>query len=205
MSIPEKKEVIFKAVLSLLRQGKEIADLHISEIAQEAGIGKGTVYEYFSSREELLLEMLLYHREKEYQAIRTGLLCTGSFDERLTVLEDRLLLFVQRGDSGCSLFSQRAVPQSLFQRIWESPEMQSQNCERLDEFCGYLTEAAVAEGLIAKEPDKAYGRMVFLGCFMAFAGISRGQSEERRLSKIRADLRRMLLSALSGESIPPIL
>ena len=51
MSIPEKKAAVFRAVLHLLRQGRPLGDLKVSEIAEAAGIGKGTVYEYFPSRE----------------------------------------------------------------------------------------------------------------------------------------------------------
>ena len=54
MSMPEKKAAVFRAVLHLLRQGRPLGDLKVSEIAEAAGIGKGTVYEYFPSREELL-------------------------------------------------------------------------------------------------------------------------------------------------------
>ena len=54
MNLPEKKAAVFRAVLKLLRQGRPLGDLKVSEIAEAAGIGKGTVYEYFPSREELL-------------------------------------------------------------------------------------------------------------------------------------------------------
>ena len=56
MNLPEKKAAVFRAVLKLLRQGRPLGDLKVSEIAEAAGIGKGTVYEYFPSREELLRE-----------------------------------------------------------------------------------------------------------------------------------------------------
>lgn len=51
MNLPEKKAAVFRAVLKLLRQGRPLGDLKVSEIAEAAGIGKGTVYEYFPSRE----------------------------------------------------------------------------------------------------------------------------------------------------------
>ena len=57
MNLPEKKAAVFRAVLKLLRQGRPLGDLKVSEIAEAAGIGKGTVYEYFPSREELLREI----------------------------------------------------------------------------------------------------------------------------------------------------
>ena len=58
MNLPEKKAAVFRAVLKLLRQGRPLGDLKVSEIAEAAGIGKGTVYEYFPSREELLRDAM---------------------------------------------------------------------------------------------------------------------------------------------------
>ena len=62
MNLPEKKAAVFRAVLKLLRQGRPLGDLKVSEIAEAAGIGKGTVYEYFPSREELLRDAMQYSR-----------------------------------------------------------------------------------------------------------------------------------------------
>ena len=45
MSLPEKKAAIFHAVFSLVEQGRRLAELKVSEIAEAAGIGKGTIYE----------------------------------------------------------------------------------------------------------------------------------------------------------------
>lgn len=51
-----KKAAIFKAAMNMfLEKGYE--ETRIIDIAREAGIGKGTVYEYFPSKEELFFEM----------------------------------------------------------------------------------------------------------------------------------------------------
>ena len=67
MNLPEKKAAVFRAVLKLLRQGRPLGDLKVSEIAEAAGIGKGTVYEYFPSREELLRDAMQYSRAQGFQ------------------------------------------------------------------------------------------------------------------------------------------
>lgn len=48
-----KVEALYKAVMELLLEGREIRKMKVSEITERAGIGKGTAYEYFESREEL--------------------------------------------------------------------------------------------------------------------------------------------------------
>lgn len=50
----QRKKEIALAALDLFAE-KGLDATSISEVAQQAGIGKGTVYEYFSSKEELIL------------------------------------------------------------------------------------------------------------------------------------------------------
>ncbi len=49
----EKYNKILDALQGLL-ESKEICSISVSEIAQKAGIGKGSVYYYFSSKEDIL-------------------------------------------------------------------------------------------------------------------------------------------------------
>lgn len=54
----EKREQILNASVQLIQ--KEGLDIKIREVADLANVGKGTVYEYFSSKDELICETLLY-------------------------------------------------------------------------------------------------------------------------------------------------
>jgi len=56
MSVENKAERIYDAVLNLVNEQRNPAQITISEIADKSGIGKGTVYEYFSSKEDLFLK-----------------------------------------------------------------------------------------------------------------------------------------------------
>lgn len=50
--VKDKKTAICEAVFSLLDQG-DISKITVSMIAEEANIGKGTLYEYFDSKEDI--------------------------------------------------------------------------------------------------------------------------------------------------------
>jgi AcrR family transcriptional regulator len=56
MSADNKAERIYDAVLQLVNEQRNPAKITISEIADKSGIGKGTVYEYFSSKEDVFLK-----------------------------------------------------------------------------------------------------------------------------------------------------
>ncbi|NLA84375.1 MAG: TetR/AcrR family transcriptional regulator [Clostridiales bacterium] len=62
----EKEKSIFKGIMDLLNQGCGIHELKVSDIALAAGIGKGTVYEYFSTKEEIIREAVSYYVYKEF-------------------------------------------------------------------------------------------------------------------------------------------
>ena len=50
----------YKAVAELFMEGADLGSLTVSEITARAGIGKGTVYDYFANKEEMLAGAL-YH------------------------------------------------------------------------------------------------------------------------------------------------
>ncbi|SFV89908.1 Transcriptional regulator, TetR family [hydrothermal vent metagenome] len=63
----KKRDIALACKSIILKQG--ISDLTISAIAKEASIGKGTFYEYFHSKEEMLFELvnILMHRYNQSQ------------------------------------------------------------------------------------------------------------------------------------------
>jgi len=63
----QKKEHILDAALGVF-VNKGFSNVVINDIAKVAGIGKGTVYEYFKSKEDLFSELLihLFARHKNY-------------------------------------------------------------------------------------------------------------------------------------------
>lgn len=53
-NIPEKKQAVYDAVCAYIEEGRDTTGLTVSEITKRAGIGKGTAYEYFDSKEEMV-------------------------------------------------------------------------------------------------------------------------------------------------------
>ena len=59
----EKRNLILEAAIKIFA-AKGFSQTTVSDIAEAAGIGKGTVYEYFKSKDEILEEVFLYYMEK---------------------------------------------------------------------------------------------------------------------------------------------
>lgn len=59
-----KEKAIYRAVIELFVEGAELNSLTVSEITGKAGIGKGTAYEYFSDKEEMIAKSLYFSMEE---------------------------------------------------------------------------------------------------------------------------------------------
>lgn len=55
-----KEKAIYQAVMELFEEGADLNSLTVSEITGRAGIGKGTAYEYFSDKEEMITKAIYY-------------------------------------------------------------------------------------------------------------------------------------------------
>lgn len=78
-----KALAVCKAVLHLLDGGADINGLKVSEIARQAGIGKGTVYDYFSSKEDMVIKAVLYELDGLMGELNRALSQKEGFEEKI--------------------------------------------------------------------------------------------------------------------------
>ncbi|MEX1378058.1 MAG: TetR/AcrR family transcriptional regulator [Eubacteriales bacterium] len=60
MTEKSKKEKIYAAVMELFKEGKNIKNIKVSDIADRAGIGKGSIYLHFASKDDVIVEAANY-------------------------------------------------------------------------------------------------------------------------------------------------
>lgn len=88
---PAKRENIITAAIATFAQ-KGYAGTRIVEVAQTAGIGKGTIYEYFRSKEELFFaafEHLISESEKQISAVAASM--EGPASHQLLTVADAVI------------------------------------------------------------------------------------------------------------------
>ena len=148
----EKEIALFEAVLSLIEGGQNPYQMKVSDIAARAGIGKGTVYEYFKSKEELLCHALWYRIDCELDAVQQAMESAGTFAQMLSALMDAVyhcmrsrasllpMLFTQ--DRGCDLQAYLNEHQTRLQQV----------TDRFRALIEHCVAAGVQEGVIAPQP-----------------------------------------------------
>ncbi len=90
-SDPAKKGAIITAATTVFAQ-KGYFGTRMAEVARTAGIGKGTIYEYFRSKEDLffaIFEQLMAESGDQMAAVAATI--SGSAAQRLEILDDALI------------------------------------------------------------------------------------------------------------------
>lgn len=158
--VPPKMKALFAAVIDLLKDGYEMTDLTVAVIADRAGIGKGTTYEYFRSKEDLLAGALNYtvymyfskiwervSAEKTFQGMIYALLDSAMNPEIMPMeVFGKLFALTQSG---------REMPRQLKEKMRGQKEL----FQAVRLFYGGLFKQAVKEG-------KASGNVpeFYIGC-----------------------------------------
>ena len=83
----QPERIVDAAAVVFARKG--FSSTIMADIAREAGIGKGTLYEYFRSKDDLFFAVFeQFMKDTETSAFETGRLKTLSAAKRLTVIGD---------------------------------------------------------------------------------------------------------------------
>jgi len=85
-----RRKVIAKSTCDLFIK-KGFVNISISEIAKVAGIGKGTIYEYFSNKEDIIFELMSYLQEEYDPKLQKNLQNSITTKEKVKYLFDLFL------------------------------------------------------------------------------------------------------------------
>lgn len=103
-----KRELIFSTVLDLIKNEGRLDTITVSSIAKEAGIGKGTVYEYFESKEEIIIETVKFMMDdvfgKLINTFEVDDFCVG-----MTNFIDQLIKVLEESESNLGMVNFRYI------------------------------------------------------------------------------------------------
>lgn len=88
--LPSKVLLLYEAVEKLILEGVDINDIRVSTITEKAGIGKGTAYDYFDSKEEILACAVTFYMRKAMEELKQLLANYDSFTEQIDFLLEEI-------------------------------------------------------------------------------------------------------------------
>lgn len=165
---PPKVEAMNEAVISLLAEGRDLSSLRVSEITQRAGIGKGTAYEYFSSKAEIIATALEYDLAKQIARLVEIEGQTAGFRDMLEKLMDWMAESFEKKSVFTMAFRQDAGVKEL------SKELEPDRCvfeTAMGVIYKMIEQALVIgeqEGVI-KEMNHYFGSVAIVSQVMSFS------------------------------------
>ncbi len=84
--IPPKVLQMYDAVIQLIEEGEDASSIRVSTITDRAGIGKGTAYDYFDTKEEIFACAVVFHIRRIFRILEQELQKQESFEKQLAWL-----------------------------------------------------------------------------------------------------------------------
>lgn len=164
-----KEIAVFEGLFQLAASGKSFSGIKVQDIATAAGIGKGTVYEYFTSKEEILSSAILFALDQILNWMEEILSDQRSFRQTLEQFSDRLAMD-QRDMVGSLAMLVASMPQEQRDevRTWSKAKM-FRFFSRLKTVCAQLFAIGRRSGEIDPQLDDDFCMYVVLSALVGHA------------------------------------
>lgn len=152
----DKITAIYHAIEELVAEGADLASMRVSDIAARAGIGKGTTYEYFSSKEEMIVKAMVFLMGSMVKRITGQMERTGAFKDAFIMLLDEMEEKAKQ--RACimkylSMLSDMNLCQQMHDILLEDRDAKESNPIKI---IRYLIERGKKEGILSEKYPMAY-------------------------------------------------
>lgn len=152
----EKILAMYRAVWELTREGQNVYNMKVVDITKRAGIGKGTAYEYFRSKEELVAKALRYGSYLEYESLLKQIQEKRTLREAMDVCFHWLEEDYERMTCLLQFLKNSGKKEELIcSGMMHMKENMEKDAEKIDRLLLYIVSLGKREGSIRKEiPDQ---------------------------------------------------
>lgn len=165
----DKVIAIYHAVEDFIAEGADLSSMRVSDIAAKAGIGKGTTYEYFTSKEELVVKAMIYLVDSMTKRILNNM-------EKVDTFQDKFMLLLAEMEEKVK---QRACILKYFHMLGDMNlcvpmhDLLLENNEEAIKanpmrIIRYLLEQGKQEGIIGESLPQSYMETVLFSKVIAF-------------------------------------
>ncbi len=176
-NLSPKVKALYGAVLDLIGEDVDMRNVKVSDLTCRAGIGKGTAYEYFHNKEEIISSALLYHinaicsqvmeeirkMEDFPSMLRYLFLCMDREIEKRDCLVQFLHLVTDNSPVG-RVMQEKMHGKMHGKKHGESPE----TCMPMD-VIDYMVQTGIRQGAIADGLPAVYVNFALLSKLLMYA------------------------------------
>lgn len=88
--VPSKVLRMYDAVIRLIEEGEDASGIRVSTITDRAGIGKGTAYDYFDTKEDIVACAVVFHIRRIFNLLEQELQKQETFEKQLSWLLEEM-------------------------------------------------------------------------------------------------------------------
>ncbi|HZK41621.1 MAG TPA: helix-turn-helix domain-containing protein, partial [Clostridia bacterium] len=163
--LAQKEIAIFEGIIKLIKGGINPYTIKVSDIAKQADVGKGTLYEYFKTKEEAISKAILYYigrgLEEAYLAVKSQKSFQDKYYEILRILARQ----AQENKEQCKLMSPLGDLQDFYGHLSDYQADFRTNQTWIKKIYEDIFQAGDNEDLISQEvlQDEDYREMALIG------------------------------------------
>ena len=152
-----KVKALYDAVLELLNENADVNTLTVSDITKRAGIGKGTAYEYFECKEEIIAGAIIYDAQKQGNESWKRLEGIAGFEDKIRYCFRWVVECVQEQRAFARFMFLSVHPGSVRDDVMKKMQSMHQECAK----DGSMGPMSILRGLCEYGHEEGYIRPDF--------------------------------------------
>ena len=163
MDCSEKEKIIFKGLIDLIKNGNNPYTITVSDIAKAAGMGKGSLYDYFSSKKEIISKALFYFIELEIESVCYRINLKGDFKGKFYELLLVITESLEDNASTINIFLSTGSVRNFYKDLLDKDCSTKHFLNKINNIMTHLLEVGYNEGVIDRKGDQFYQMMAMRG------------------------------------------
>lgn len=165
----EKEITIFKGVISLTKEGINPYNIKVSDIAKAADVGKGTIYDYFSSKEEAISKAILYNINNEINSGYDRIMSKKYFKEKYYEILEMIIEGIGNSLASFNILLSSGGLHEFYKFLIDEKCDLSEFVLKIDYIIDDLLRIGISEEIITTKENKYYQRMAIRSCVTGFS------------------------------------
>lgn len=166
----EKEIAILNASIDLMKEGVNPYLIKVSDIAKTANVGKGTIYDYFSSKEEVISKAIIYNIDNEIKDGYERIKAKEYFKDKYYEILNIILESMENNLSTLDILLSTGGIQEFYKHIMVDEE--NGPCKFhpiINEIIDHILETGFKEGVIKRQGSNYYQRMAMESSIAGFS------------------------------------
>ena len=165
----EKEISIFNGLITLTKNGINPYNVKVSDIAKAADVGKGTIYDYFSSKEEAISKALIYNINNELEDGSLRVISKKTFKEKFYEILKVIAEGMESNLCSFNILLSSGGLQEFYDYLVKEKYDLSEFKLKIDNVIDDLLSIGFAEEVISIKEGEYYQRMAIRSCIAGFS------------------------------------